>query len=76
MAFQGFRKLQRPMCLCFETPEVGIAGIFVLLEYENELEQVTSDISFNSVKVRSHGAAAAMVLFCHNRIVTIGLHCN
>ena len=49
MAFQGFQKFQRPvpMCLCFETPEVGITGIFVLLKYE--LELVTSDISFNSV---------------------------
>ena len=50
MAFQGFQKLQRPvpMCLCFETPEVGIVGIYVLLKYEIELELVTNDISFNS----------------------------
>ena len=27
----------------------GIIGIFVLLQYENDLELVTSDISFNSV---------------------------
>ena len=33
----------------FETPEVGIIGIFVFLQYENELELVTSDINFNSV---------------------------
>ena len=33
----------------FETPEVGIIGVFVLLKYENELELVTSDISFTSV---------------------------
>ena len=26
-----------------------IADIFILLKYENELERVTSDISFNSV---------------------------
>ena len=33
----------------FETPEVDIIGIFVFLKYDNELELVTSDISFNSV---------------------------
>ena len=33
----------------FRTPEVGIIGIFVLLKYENELELVTIDISFNSI---------------------------
>ena len=32
----------------FETPEIGIIDIFLLLKYENELELVTSDISFNS----------------------------
>ena len=31
----------------FETLEVGIIGIFILLKYENALELVTSDISFN-----------------------------
>ena len=35
---------------CFETPEVGIIVIFVLFKYENELELVGSDISFNSVR--------------------------
>ena len=34
----------RPYKRFFETPEVGIIGIFVLLKYENELELVTSDI--------------------------------
>ena len=33
----------------FETPEVSIIGIFVLLKYENKLELITSDINFNSV---------------------------
>ena len=33
----------------FETPEVGIIGIFILLKYEKEIELVTSDISFNSI---------------------------
>ena len=33
----------------FETPKVGVIGIFILLKYENELELVTSDISINSV---------------------------
>ena len=33
----------------FETPKSGYFGIFVLLNYENELEIVASDISFNSV---------------------------
>ena len=33
----------------FDTPEIGIIGIFVLPEYGYELELVTSDISFNSV---------------------------
>ena len=33
----------------FETPEVGNIGIFELLKHENELEQVTSDVRFNSV---------------------------
>ena len=33
----------------FETPEIGIIGIFVLPEYENELEIVASDICFNSL---------------------------
>ena len=28
----------------------GVIVIFVLLKYENELELVTSDISFNSVR--------------------------
>ena len=33
----------------FETPEVGIIAIFVLLKNENKLEIVAHDISFNSV---------------------------
>ena len=33
-----------------ETREVGISGIFVLHKYENELDLVTNDISFNSVR--------------------------
>ena len=33
----------------FETPEAHIIGIFVLPKYGNELELVTSIISFNSV---------------------------
>ena len=33
----------------FETSQVGIFGIFVLLKLENELEMLTSDIDFNSV---------------------------
>ena len=33
----------------FETPKLSIIGILVLLKYENELELVTSDTSFNSV---------------------------
>ena len=32
-----------------KTPAVGIIGIVILLKYENELELVTNDISFNSV---------------------------
>ena len=32
----------------FKTPEVDIIDTFVLLKYENGLELVTSDISFNS----------------------------
>ena len=32
----------------FETPDVGIIGIFVLLKYENDLELVTSSISLES----------------------------
>ena len=33
----------------FETPKVGIIGIFVLPEIENELRPVTSDIIVISV---------------------------
>ena len=33
----------------FETPEIGIIGIFILPKYGNKLELITSDISFNSV---------------------------
>ena len=33
----------------FETPEVGIIDIFILLKFENELGIGTGDISFNSV---------------------------
>ena len=36
----------------FETPKVGIIGIFVLLKYENELEIVATDISLVIVKER------------------------
>ena len=36
----------------FETPIVDIIGIFILLKYENELELVTGDISFNSVSLQ------------------------
>ena len=32
----------------FETPEVGMIGIFILLKHENELKLVISD-SFNSL---------------------------
>ena len=33
----------------FEKTEVGIIAIFVLLKYENKLELIGSDISFNSL---------------------------
>ena len=32
----------------FETPEVGITGIFVLVKFENQLEILIGDIIFNS----------------------------
>ena len=37
--------IQKNYLRFFETPEVGIFGVFILIKYENGLKLVTSDIS-------------------------------